>query len=478
MGKTAKGFLWSGIDYFSVQIVQFVLSIIIARLVAPSAYGVIVMVQVFMSFAQLFIDGGFKTALIQKKDRTSVDYNTVFIFNMIIAVSLYLVLFFFAPLIASFYNEPQLTSLTRAIGLNLIFSSLSITQLVRLQADLNFKVQAKARLIAVTISGIIGVYCAYCGMEVWALVIQGLVNTLLTSIMLMFFSRWMPKLEFSKASFKGLFGFGSKLLFSNFITTCYIQLSNLAIGKFYMPANLAYYNRGFYLSQIPSVSIMEVINRIVFPILVLKQNDMSELLVSYRKYLRLSCLVIFPMLVLIAVLSKPLILFLLTEKWIGAAELLSIFCIVFLFYPLISNPGNVITALGYSNLVAKGAVIKRSVGFCILIASLFISVRAVAFGLVLNNAFESFINLRYCKKCTRTSIHTQLGYIGDIAFISILSALTAYFVKGLFDNALAQLFVSGFAGVFVFVASMFLFRLEEVGYIKMAYNKIIKRNLK
>ena len=196
MLKVTKGFFWSAVDYVSVQAIQFFISIIIARLVAPSAYGVIVMVQVFVSFAQLFIDSGLKNALIQKKDRTDIDFYTMFIFNLGVALFFYAVLFIVAPYIADFYNQPVLADLTRVIGLSMVLSSLSITQLARLQILLDFKTQAKARVLSVIISGIIGIGCAYHGMEVWALAIQGVVGAFVTSVLLMYFSRWMPRWRF------------------------------------------------------------------------------------------------------------------------------------------------------------------------------------------------------------------------------------------------------------------------------------------
>ena len=193
MSQVAKGFLWSGIERFSIQGVGFILSIIIARIVSPSSYGLIVMIQVFLSFSQIFIDGGFANALIQKKERTEIDYYTVFLFNFAVAISLYVVLFISAPYIAVFYNEPQLTNLTRVISLNLIFSSLSIVQKARLTIALDFKTQTKAGLLAVLISGSCGVICAYSGMEVWALVVQGLMTQLIISLSLMFFSLSIEK---------------------------------------------------------------------------------------------------------------------------------------------------------------------------------------------------------------------------------------------------------------------------------------------
>ena len=196
MSQVAKGFVWSTVERFSCQGINFLLSIIIARIVSPSSYGLIVLIQVFLSFSQLFVDSGFTNALIQKKNRTEIDYCTVFIFNLFVAICVYFILFFSAPYIANFYNEPQLTNITRVISLNLILSSLSIVQRARLTINLDFKTQTKAGLTAVIVSGIIGIFCAYSNMEVWALVIQGLTSQAIITFCLMYYSRWMPSVTF------------------------------------------------------------------------------------------------------------------------------------------------------------------------------------------------------------------------------------------------------------------------------------------
>ena len=461
MSKISKGFFWSAVDQFSVQGIQFVLSIIIARLVNPSAYGVVVMVQVFMSFAQLFIDGGFKSALIQKKNRKNEDFYTVFIFNMVIATLLYGVMFLAAPYIADFYNEPQLTNLTRVISLNLIFSSLSLTQMVKIQVDLNFKVLAKARLISVIVSGAVGIYCAYIGMEAWALVIQGVLSTLIASVLLMFFSKWIPRLVFSRDSFTKLFGFGSRILFTNFLTTFYIQITNLVIGKFYSPAQLAYYNRGFTLSQLPSVNIMEFMGRTIYPIYCELQEDTESLNIAYRKYIRLSVLAIFPILIIVGTLSEPLVEILLTSKWLPAAPLLSIFCISFLAYPFLYNTGNFVLALGYSDLMAKAAIIKRVIAFSLLFAALFINVTVVAVAIVISNFIEVLINMICVKIVKKLSLAQQVNMVKDVLLISAISCLSGIIVKFLIINIWMQLLVGGISILGVFILCIYIFNIEE-----------------
>lgn len=465
MSKESKGFLWSAIDHFSVQGINFLLSIIIARLVSPSAYGIIVLIQVFISFAQLFIDSGFKSALIQKTDRTDIDYYTVFNFNFAVALLLYLVMFFSAPYIANFYNEPELIALTRVIALNLIFSSLSIIQLVRLQSKLDFKTQAKARIISVLLSGTVGITCAYNGLEVWALVIQGLINTLTTSLLLMLFSQWMPRLQFSLESFKKLFALGAKILFGNFLTNCYIQLTNMIIGKFYTPSQLAYYNRAFTLSMVPSTSITEVILRTAYPVYCNLQNNRSELIKKYNQYTRIACLIIFPLVGLTGVLATPLIIVVLTEKWIDIAPLLSIFCLVFAPYPIFCNAGNIIAAKGEGGIIAKSTILKRIVAFCILLSTIFISVKAVVIGLVFSNLCELLISLWCVQKVMTYPILKQMKVFVDILLISFISSLLAWGGTFVFTTHCLQLIAGIIIGTTSYTASLFLFKIEERKYL-------------
>ncbi len=461
MSKVSKGFLWSAIDQLSVQIIQFVLSIIIARLVSPSAFGVVVMVQVFISFAQLFIDGGFKSALIQKRDRTEVDFHTVFYLNMVVAILLYIAMYLSAPYIAKFYNEPVLTNLTRVISLNLIFGSFSMTQLVKLQILLDFKTQAKARVVSMILSGFIGIYCAYIGWEAWALVIQSVTGTFITSLLLMFLSHWKPKLLFSFDSFKKLFSFGSKVLFNNFLTNFYIQITNVVIGKYYSSSQLAYYNRGFNIAQLPSVNIMEVMGRTIYPIYCELQSNKDELDRSFRKYLRLSCFFIFPIMSIIYILAKPLIIVLLTESWVETAPLLSIFCLSFLPYPFLYNCGNYSLALGFAGLNAKTAVVKRIVSFALLIVALPISVTAIAYSILLSNVFEMFVNLWVAKKAGNITILRQLSFVYDIILLSLLTTVFVSITKTLFYNELFQLIIGCIVGFVVLVLGTFVLKMDE-----------------
>ena len=475
MSQVAKGFLWSGIERFSIQGVGFILSIIIARIVSPSSYGLIVMIQVFLSFSQIFIDGGFANALIQKKERTEIDYYTVFLFNFAVAISLYVVLFISAPYIAVFYNEPQLTNLTRVISLNLIFSSLSIVQKARLTIALDFKTQTKAGLLAVLISGSCGVICAYSGMEVWALVVQGLMTQLIISLSLMFFSCWRPKLQFSIDSFKKMFSFGSKLMANNIITGIYINLANLIIGKKYSASDLAFYNRGFTLTQFPSSNIAEVLNRIIFPVLTRLQDDKQRLIEAYTKYLHLSNYIILPMMTLLIVLAHPLIEVLLTEKWLPAVPYIQIYSLNFMLYATILQAGNPVAAIGHSGVLLKYQFVKRTVSLLLLIATVGISVQAVCWGVFASSVFETIINMYVLKKDLGVGFRRQVMSQIDI-FVSVcIVGISVYFWTLLTENAYLQLFPGIVLGLIIYISISFLFNLREKEMIQQVCAKVINK---
>ncbi|KAA6316526.1 Teichuronic acid biosynthesis protein TuaB, partial [termite gut metagenome] len=324
MGESLKGVVWSAVDRFSVQGIQFVLSIILARLVAPSEYGLIAMLGIFLAIAQTFIDSGFSNALIQKKDRTETDYSTVFYFNIAVAGIVYAILFICSPYIAGFYKEPQLEIITKWVGLNIVISAFSIVQRTKLTVKLDFKTQTKASLLAVIVSGCIGIALAYQGFGVWALVIQALSSSFLNTLLLWIFAKWKPSLIFSWQSFHILFSFGSKLLLSSLLHTLYMNLYTLIIGRRFSAVNVGYFNRSQTLAMFPSTNITDIISRVMYPSLCSIQDEEERLKKLFFKYLRMVSFIVFPLMIGLSVLSKPLIQVVLTDKWLPAASLLSI----------------------------------------------------------------------------------------------------------------------------------------------------------
>lgn len=465
MPSTTNGVIWSAIERFSVQGVSFLLSIVIARLVTPGEYGLIAMLAIFMAIAQTFIDSGFGNALIQKKDRDEVDYSTVFYFNIAVSSILYVVLYFCAPLISRFYNEPALTAVTRWIGLNLIFISFSTVQRTRLNIDLNFKLQAKISLAAVIISGLVGIALAYHGFGVWALVFQNLSNNLLATILLWISAKWHPLLTFSVSSFKRLFSFGSKLLASGLLHTIYLNLYSLVIGKFYNAADVGFYNRAYTISQYPSTNIVMIMTRAMYPVQCAHQDDDQWLVNNFLSYLRMACFIVFPLMTLLAVIAKPLVLIVLTEKWLPAAELISILSLAYMWYPVMVINNQILNVKGRSDLFLRLEIVKKICAVIILLLTLPFGIVWLCFGILIYNLFDMLLTIYYTKKVIQTTYTLQLKALKSILGIVALSTVISY----LFVVLSSYLWIQLTLGIAIYIISFYILsrilKLEELSSI-------------
>lgn len=465
MPSTTKGVLWSAIERFSVQGVSFLLSIVIARLITPGEYGLIAMLTIFMAVAQSFIDSGFGNALIQKKDRNEVDYSTVFYFNIVISVLLYGILYLCAPLIARFYNQPILTSVTRWVGLNLIIMSLSLVQRTRLNVDLNFKLQAKVSLTAVIISGIIGITLAYNGWGVWALVIQGLSNNLFSTILLWITTKWHPLFEFSVTSFRRLFSFGSKLLASGLLHTIYLNLYSLVIGKFYNAADVGFYNRAYTISQYPSTNIVMIITRAIYPVQCAHQDDGRWLEDMFIKYLRMTCFIVFPLMILLAVIARPLVAIVLTDKWLPAASLISILSIAYMWYPVMVINNQMLNVKGRSDLFLKAEIIKKIVAIAILCATLPFGIIWLCLGVLIYNVFDVLLIITFSKKVFSTGYYSQMRAIFPIFMISVIAGLIAWVISSLLHNDWANITIGIAAFLLLYIIPCRILKMNELNQI-------------
>lgn len=464
--RAVKGVMWSAIERFSVQGIQFVLTIIIARLVLPSDYGLIAMLNIFLAIAQVFVDSGFSNALIQKKDRTDTDFSTVFYFNIFISVVFYLLLYFSAPYIASFYKEPDLSPVTRWIGLNIVIAGFSIVQRAKLTINVDFKRQAKASLTAVLISGGMGILLAYKDWGVWALVIQSLSNSLLNTLLLWIFAKWTPKWGFSKESFNTLFSFGSKLLLSGLLHTIYINLYSLVIGRQYSSMEVGFYNRAYQFASFPSINIVGIISRVIFPIQCEMQDDDERLKISFIKYLRMSCFVIFPLMIIVAVLSKPLILLLLTEKWLPAANLLFILCLAYMWYPVMYMNWQVLNVKGRTDLSLKAEIIKKIFSITILLLSITWGVNAMCYGILFYNICDIIIISFYVKKAIGISLWKEIIVLYPLFTISLLMGGCTYVVILGVSSLYMKMIFGILVGISIYLSLSCLFDFPEYYYIK------------
>ena len=357
--QSLSGFKWNAIGRFFPYAVQFVIGLTIARLLEPENYGVIGMLSIFMAIAQSFVDSGFGNALIRKNDRTEVDCSTVFYSNIAIACLFYGILFFSAPYIAAFYDIPVLTEVTRVLSLTIVIHSLGIVPRALRSIAVDFKSQAYASVISVIVSGLVGLYLAFTGYGVWALVWQSVVSASVSLSVICLLARWKPLWAYSWASFDTMFSYGSKLLASRLLNIIYRHASSLVIGKCYTPAELGYYDRGFHLATLPSLKLSDTLHSVTFPILAKIQDDHTRLILIYQKYMAITSLVIFFLMMLLAGIAKPLILILLTEKWVGAVPFLQIFCLAFMFDSVCRLNNNMFFVKGWSGLFFRLEMIKK-----------------------------------------------------------------------------------------------------------------------
>lgn len=431
---TYKGVTWSSIERFSLQIVQFFISVVMARLLAPSDYGLIGMLAVFMSLSQVFIDGGFSNALIQRKECTDEDYSTVFFVNLAISFAVYGLLFVFAPSIASFYEQPLLTNITRVYSLSLIISSISAVHNTKLLIDIDFKTLSFISLTSAIISGIIGIYTAYIGLGVWALVIQALVGTSIGSILRLSYVKWTPRKRFSFDSFRSLFSFGSKLLVAQIISSIYDNIYQLFIGKRFSSTTLGYYTRGNQFSRLVSVNISDIVNRVSFPLFSKVQENDTRLLDIYIKYIQMSVFIIFPLVLGLCGVAKPLVLLLLTDKWIPCVPLLQILCFAYLFNGVIKVNLNLLYVKGRSDLVLRLEIIKKSIAIIILATTIFLDIKIVCLGQVLYSIIALYLNTIYTKKILGFGFIRQMAVIAPYLLLGILVLLEAYLISCLFST--------------------------------------------
>lgn len=464
--KTKKGLFWSSVERFSNQGVSFVFSIILARILSPSDYGIVAMISIFFAVAQSFVDSGFSNALVRKQDRTDEDLSTCFYFNIVVGVAAYLVLFGIAPWVAAFYSQPILTPIIRVSGLGVLLNSLCVVQQALFTIHIDFKSQAKVTLLSTIISGVIGIILAYLGWGVWALVWQGVAGALCRMGLLWMMSEWHPHTGFSKDSFKYLFGFGSKLLASGLLDTVYNNIYPIVIGKFYNPVQLGNYSRALGWAQLPSSNITGILQRVTFPVLSSMQDDVLRLQANYRRLLRTSAFIVFPLMMLLAAVAAPLIRVVLTSKWDGCVLYLQIICFALMWYPIHAINLNLLQVKGRSDLFLKLEIIKKIVGVGILCVTIPIGVTAMCVGMVVSSLISLVMNTHYTGILIEISFARQMRDLFPFLILSILSYISTLGVVLFLDKSLISLFLGIFVCTGLYVGLSWVFKLEELQEIK------------
>ena len=472
--KAKKGVAWSAVERISTIGIQFVLNIIIARILSPSDYGIIGMLAIFLSISQCLIDSGFTNALIQTKDRKDEDFGTVFLFNLAISIVLYLILFACAPAISRFYNLEILTIVLRVVGLNLIIAALSNVQRTILTINVDFKTQSLVSIPSAIISGIVGIILAYEGFGVWALVAQTLTNNLCLTILFWVLSKERFKLVFDILSFKRLGGFGVKLMFSSLINTAYNNLYALFIGKKYSADNLGYYTRADQFAVFPATTLTDIISRVSYPLLCKSQSDKEELSRVYTSFIKYSCFIIFPIMIGLCVLSKPLIIVILTEKWLPAAILMSVLALDGLFAPITRINLNLLQAVGRSDLFLNLEIFKKTISIGILLFTLKYGLFWICFGRFIYSIIALLINMYYTVDIIGKSYFQQFKDWLPTLFSSIVMGVGVYFSIYLTSSPVLQLLIGLFVGVLIYTGMAFLLKLEAKDTIINQIRKIKK----
>ena len=464
--KTVKGTIWSSIERFSVQAIQFVVMIFMARVLTPADYGIVGMVTIFIAISQSLIDSGFSQALIRKQDRTQIDNSTVFYFNIVVGALLYFILFFCAHPIARFYNEPILVPVTRIVSLSLPITSLAVVQRAILTINLDFKTQAKASLAGAVATGAVGLSMAYTGYGVWALVWAQVAGTFLNVIILWIVAHWRPSWIFSKNSFKELFSFGSKLMVSGLIDILYRNIYLIVIGKIFKASDLGFYTRAKNFSEFASTNISGILQRVSYPVLCTMQDDDARLSEVYRKFLRLSAFVIFPLMTGMAGVAQPLIVSILTDKWFYASVLLVPICLGGMWYPIHAINLNLLQVKGRSDLFLKLEIWKKVIGIAILCGTIPLGLYWMCWGAVLSSIIALIINTHYTGILLNLGFFKQMTDLLPVLILSLAMGVASWAIVTFIPMPSGGALAAGVAtGIAVYLGGAVIFRFKELSEV-------------
>ncbi|MBQ7504405.1 MAG: lipopolysaccharide biosynthesis protein [Ruminococcus sp.] len=463
--KVLSNFIWRFLERSGAQLVQFLVSIVLARILMPKQYGIVALLTAFIMILSIFIDSGLSSALIQKKDADEKDFSTVFFVNLALCVTLYIVLFFTAPFIAGLYHNPDMTIYLRVIGLTLIIAGVKNVQMAYVSRNLIFKRFFFATLGGTVGAGILGIIMAYMGFGVWALIAQYLFNNAVDTLILWLTVKWRPKKLFSFKRLKGLFSYGWKLLASSLIDTLYNNIRTLLIGGKYSSKDLAFYDRG---NQFPNVIVNNInlsIDSVLLPTMSNVQDDKARVKTMTRRSIRTSTYLIAPLLMGLAFTAIPLIRLVLTEKWLPAVLFLRIFCVTYLFYPIHTANLNAIKAVGRSDMFLKLEIIKKAIGITALFATLWISVEAMAYSMLFTTVASIIINVWPNRKLLG---YTYIELIKDIlpgVLMSVAMGLIIFPIQFIGLPDIVTLCIQIPLGAAVYIIGSKLFKLESFGYL-------------
>ncbi|HOW50661.1 MAG TPA: lipopolysaccharide biosynthesis protein [bacterium] len=421
-GKTVSGVTWAAVEKWGQQIIQFIITIIIARILSPADYGIVGILTVFLMFSNVLIDSGFGAALIQRKEVTETDYSTVFYFNLFISIACYGLLYLAAPAIARFFNEPQLVPIARVLGTTIVINSFALIQMTILQKRLEFKPQAYVALAAVIVSGAVGVAMAYRGFGLWALVGQSIVSAVVQALLYWVFSAWRPLFVFSRTSISSLFGFSSNLLASSLLNVVFRSIIPVLIGKYYSTRDLGFYTQSKRFNDLPSVNTTLIVQKVSYATLATIQDDDARLKAAYRRIIQSVAFIVFPAMLILAATARPAILLLLTAKWEPSVIYLQILAFGGMLYPLHSITLNICQIKGRTDIFLKLEVAKKAITLFFILAAIPFGVLAFVIAETIVSIISYFLNAKYNGDLIDYPLKEQIADIVPMFLISIATA--------------------------------------------------------
>lgn len=449
--KVFSNFIWRFAERCGAQLVTFIVSIVLARILTPSDYGTIALVTVFTTILQVFIDSGLSTALIQKKDADDLDFSSVFYFNFVICIILYLIMFVSAPFIADFYKDSSLVSIVRVISLTLIISGVKGVQQSYVSRHMLFKRFFFSTLGGTIFSAVLGIIMAYAGFGVWAIVFQQLSNNAIDTLILWITVKWRPIKKFSWSRLKNLLSFGWKMLASSLLDTVYNNLRNMIIGKLYTSADLAFYNQGDRFPKLIVTNINTSIDSVLLPTMSNEQDNHVRVKDMTRRAIKISTYIMAPLMIGLVFCAKPIVQIVLTDKWLPCVPYLQIFCISYLFWPIHTANLNAIKAMGRSDLFLKLEVIKKFIGMILLLITMNISVMAMAYSLLISGLISQVINSWPNRYLLKYSYIDQIKDILPNIVMALIMGVFVYFINYLDLSVLVSLMVQIILGGIIYL---------------------------
>lgn len=469
-------FIWRFAERCGAQLVTFIVSIVLARILDPKDYGTIALVTVFTTILQVFVDSGLGTALIQKKNADDLDFSSVFYFNFIVCIILYVGMFIAAPYIALFYKDTTLTPVIRVISLTIVISGVKGIQQAYVSKNMLFKRFFFSTIGGTIFSAVLGIAMAYMGYGVWALVAQQLSNTAIDTLILWLTVKWRPKKMFSYERLKGLFSFGWKLLISSLLDTAYNNLRNLIIGKLYSSSDLAFYNQG---EKFPKVIIMNInasIDSVLLPTMSIEQDNPERIKQMTRRAIKTSTYVMAPLMMGLAFCAEPIVRLVLTDKWIFCIPFLRIFCITYMFWPVHTANLNAINAMGRSDWFLRLEIIKKIVGLAILLSTMWFGVMAMAYSLLLSSVLSQIINSWPNRKLLKYGYLEQVRDFAPGILLAVLMGICVHFVEYMFLPMIVTLVIQIVLGAIIYIVGSAILKLEEFQYLLEMIKSIMKKS--